>query len=304
LIAKTILSSKQHGLKTILYAHPGGGYSLFRSGILLAVGRVLGAKTVLQLHAGETFQYLNNNFQKIFLKILLKGTQNILVLTPWWKELLQRHNVKQEIDVIPNPVSQALLERGDQFLKSRLSSNLAVESIVILIMTRLVPGKGIRATVSALSLLPKNYSLLIAGTGPLQKELEDIAEQLRIRDRVQFTGWSSGQQRYQMYEKAHIYCMPTYIDSFGMGFIEAMAFGLPVIGYRWGPISDIIIHQQVGLLVENRTAGAISDAIIKLSSASYRLSMGKQGNQLVRNAYSSHIVYQKLFCLFNSIARD
>ena len=301
-LVSKILSAKKSGYKSIVYAHPGAGYSLFRASALLAVSRLLGAKTILHVHAGEVAEYLAHKIPKQLLMLALCRVQMLLVLTPWWKTLLYKHNVVKNVDIVPNPIPQTLLECGAKSLRARLTTSDPPTTIEILVMTRLVAGKGIRSTLSALALLPDNYFLTIAGTGPLHGELIKSIKKLGLKNRVRLIGWVSGEARNKLYQGANVYCMPSRIDSFGMGYIEAMAFGLPVVAYRWGPIPDIVPHRKVGLLVEDRNPQTIADTIAELCDSTTRLlDMGLSGHELVRQTYSTNVVSNQLASVFNSL---
>lgn len=50
-------------------------------------------------------------------------------------------------------------------------------------------------------------------------------------------------------EKASIY-LATTMETFGIGILEALAAGVPVLGYRWGGILDIVEHEKSGYLVD------------------------------------------------------
>ena len=214
------------------------------------------------------------------------------------------HNVTKNVAIVPNPIPQTLLESGAKSLRARSTDSASSTTIEILVMTRLVPGKGIRSTLSALALLPDNYSLTIAGTGPLYGELMKSVEELGLKNRVSLIGWVSGKARNKLYQNANVYCMPSRIDSFGMGYIEAMAFGLPVVAYKWGPIPDIVPHRKVGLLVEDRHPQTIADTIAELCNSPTRLYMGLSGHQLVRQTYSTNVVSNQLASVFNSLENN
>lgn len=292
-LVKHILRLKQKG-SVILYGHPGAGFSQFRITVLLFLGRMFGAYTLLHLHAGEAIKYLRNPWKTILFKISLFSAQRVIVLTPWWKRLLIEKGISQPLKIIPNPISNEFIREGQRAISRKVDVNKKKESINILVMTRLVAGKGLRETLFAMPLLPNNFLLTIAGTGPLQADLENHVDSLGIRKRVDFCGWSQGTKRFRLLEAADIYCMPSAIDSFGMGFIEAMAFGLPVIGFRWGPAPDIVRHGEVGLLVEKKTPQEIAAAILQYQSAGKRASVGRAGfHHIIRN-YSTDVIGRDL----------
>jgi glycosyltransferase involved in cell wall biosynthesis len=65
---------------------------------------------------------------------------------------------------------------------------------------------------------------------------------------MQVTGAVSHEQMRQMVQHAEIY-LATTKETFGIGTIEAMAAGVPVLGYDWGGTSDLVEHRVTGYLV-------------------------------------------------------
>ena len=73
-------------------------------------------------------------------------------------------------------------------------------------------------------------------------------------------------------------------EGFGIVFLEANAFGKPVIGGNTGGVPDAIVHKETGLLVDPNSTEDISNAIIYLlenSSEAHRL--GENGRIRVQN---------------------
>lgn len=54
----------------------------------------------------------------------------------------------------------------------------------------------------------------------------------------------------EVYPRSDIFVMPTYLDTFGYAFLEAMAFGLPCIGTRHFAVPEIVQDGANGLLVD------------------------------------------------------
>ena len=132
-------------------------------------------------------------------------------------------------------------------------------SLVIVTIARLVSRKGHARVLRALAALegqipPTKY--LIAGRGPLEPELRQLADQLGIADQVIFAGFVPDEQINQYYNLADLVAMPNTaeagdIEGFGMVFLEANAAGKPVIGGRSGGVSEAIAHGVTGLLVSS-----------------------------------------------------
>ncbi len=89
------------------------------------------------------------------------------------------------------------------------------------------------------------------------------------------------------YQKASVFCLPTYVEPFGIVFIEAMTARLPIVATRVGAIPDFIQHGHNGWLVEPGDVQGLAEALSKLldDSELSRL-FGERNHQLTRERYS------------------
>jgi len=67
-----------------------------------------------------------------------------------------------------------------------------------------------------------------------------------------------------LYTEASVFALPTLREAFGLAFIEAMAFGLPVVGTRIEAIPEIVEDGETGLLVPPRDPAALAAALSTL----------------------------------------
>lgn len=68
----------------------------------------------------------------------------------------------------------------------------------------------------------------------------------------------------RLYATASIFALPTHREAFGLSFVEAMAFGLPVVATRLEAIPEIVAHDETGLLVPPGDPVALADALSSL----------------------------------------
>ncbi|QOZ52002.1 glycosyltransferase [Bradyrhizobium sp. CCBAU 53338] len=94
---------------------------------------------------------------------------------------------------------------------------------------RLVPYKGFDVLLRALKHVDAH--LIIAGTGPLEAELREIAEQARVSDRVTFAGYMSRVEQRQAFGAANLFVLPSVneAEAFGIVQLEAMCSAIPVV---------------------------------------------------------------------------
>src|SRR5450432_3248860 len=76
-----------------------------------------------------------------------------------------------------------------------------------------------------------NWRLVIAGEGAAadQQSLENVARQHGVRDRVDFVGWKSGEDKRRLISGASIAALVAAQENFGVFAAEAMAAGVPVV---------------------------------------------------------------------------
>ena len=247
----------------VFWFHSGPWLSTLRKSSLAIFPRIFGCETIVHIHSPTFNTYLTKNlFSKILIKISLMPYKKIIVLTPWWKSLLIKHNVKKEILISPNPNNQHYCDIAQQCLITPKKINQTA-NINILSMSRLVKGKGIELVIKALKELPETFSLTIAGDGPCSSEFIQLVKSLDLEERVVFTGWINGEQKEKLLFETDIFCLPSTYDSFGMVFIEAMAFELPVVAYGWGPIADVVTA-DVGECCNEAEVKNVVKAIVKV----------------------------------------
>jgi glycosyltransferase involved in cell wall biosynthesis len=63
------------------------------------------------------------------------------------------------------------------------------------------------------------------------------------------------------YRRAAIFCMPTLHEPFGVAFVEALTYGVPVIATSIGAVTDIVQDGETGLLIEPHDTEAVAESI-------------------------------------------
>ena len=137
---------------------------------------------------------------------------------------------------------------------------------------RLIEKKGLPVTLRAFEVFVRQYpnaTLTIAGEGPLLRELESLARELKIAERVSFPGFLSQQQLREIYYRSHIFLHPSQTGRDGNqegipnSMLEAMATGLPVFATEHGGIPEAIEHGVSGVLVPERDEFALVETLLE-----------------------------------------
>jgi len=163
---------------------------------------------------------------------------------------------------------------------------------LLVFVGRMVPEKGLDDLLRAIGLLvteTPSVTCLAVGDGPERENLESLARQLGLAERVHFTGWVQPENLPAYLQAADIFVGPsrTGVDGWreaqGLTFIEAMLAGIPVVATASGGIVDAVRDGETGILVPEASPPAIAEAVeriwsdpelrVRLSSAAEKLAM-------------------------------
>ncbi len=176
---------------------------------------------------------------------------------------------------------------------------------VVLCVSRLVPRKGqdtlLRAWPAVLAAAP-DAVLLLVGSGPFGKNLQILAERLRVTGSVHFAGAVPASDLPAYYDAADVFAMPCRtrrrgldVEGLGIVYLEASATGLPVIGGDSGGAPDAIRDGESGYVVPGRSVAAVADRITGLVSDPARAkAMGEKGLAWVQQEWRWDLVAARL----------
>ncbi|WP_160160515.1 glycosyltransferase family 4 protein [Thermaurantimonas aggregans] len=144
----------------------------------------------------------------------------------------------------------------------------------ILFTGRFAYNKGLVELFEALNKLilikEKDFYLHLAGweddvNKPVENKLRELAEKLKITDRVIFHGRKKvGTDLNAMYRSCDIYVLPSYHEGFPRTIWEAMANSLPVIATSVGGIPEYLEHETHALLIPPKNVEALVEAIKRI----------------------------------------
>ncbi len=158
-------------------------------------------------------------------------------------------------------------------------------------VARLVPEKGVTLLLQAAARLAGDWRLRFVGGGPLRAELETLARELGVSERVTFVSQLPSAEMPAQYREFDVLVapsltLPNWKEQFGpRASVEAMASGIPVIGSDSGAISSVVA--DAGLIVREGDADALSEALDLLRSDPHlRADLGARGRARVLEHYT------------------
>jgi glycosyltransferase involved in cell wall biosynthesis len=155
---------------------------------------------------------------------------------------------------------------------------------------RLVRKKGFEHLIDAWAMLPpaERAVLAIAGDGDLDAELRERARAAGLGDRVQFLGNLSQDEVGAHLAAADVVVIPSVRDDSGNVdglpniVLEALATGVAVVATAAGGIGTVVEHERTGLVVPERSARGIAEAVVRLGAdADLRARLGEAARAMV-----------------------
>lgn len=156
------------------------------------------------------------------------------------------------VQVIPCGVDLKRFMPQDQ-QQAREKLGLKRHQPLLLFVGRLDPFKGPDLLLRAAAMMEKEVQVMIVGgktTGDNEvAQLRELAAQLKIGDRVLFTGARPQHELPVIYSAADVTVIPSYHESFGLAAVESLACGTPVVATRAGGLTTVVHHGETGYLV-------------------------------------------------------
>ena len=182
-----------------------------------------------------------------------------------------------------------------------------------LTLARLVERKGQDKVIEALSLIKReipDVRYVICGKGNDEERLRRIVAENGVEREVVFAGFVPNDERGAFYDACDAYVMPSReipekgdIEGFGITYLEANAFGKPVIGGKSGGVSEAVIDGVTGLLVDPCDVEAIAGACVRLlGDPELAGRLGSQGRDRVRREFDWDVICGGLVDIFGGIA--
>jgi len=167
-------------------------------------------------------------------------------------------------------------------------------------VARLSPEKGLDVLLRAMPLILRTESgahLEIAGDGPLRSELERLAAELQIQNRVRFLG--EVQDIPTLLARASLFVLPSHSEGISLTLLEAMARGLPIVATKVGGNAEVVIDGETGFLVPPNNPAALADTIRQLFGNDDKCQMlGRAGRRRVEAHFDIRAVlaeYERLY---------
>jgi glycosyltransferase involved in cell wall biosynthesis len=209
----------------------------------------------------EEFQRAGGGVRTAVLRLArdaeLRRAAHVFCPSGYLAELAVSWGVSRErVSVLPNPAPQP----GPLPPREELRARLGLDGAALAFAGRLTAQKALERAVRALA-AADGFSLLIAGEGPDRPELERLAAELGISERVRFLGPQPRERVLELFRAADAAVLTSSWENFPHTVVEALAVGTPVIAMRAGGVAEVVRDGDNGLLVEPGDVDGLAAAL-------------------------------------------
>lgn len=231
-------------------------------------------------------------------RTIMPTSPNYLESSGW----LQRH--RDLCQVVPLGIRVEELDRDEATVRraQQLQEQFGNRRLVLFV-GRLRYYKGLQFLIAAMGDI--KAELLIAGTGPMESELRQLALKHGVADRVHFAGDISDLEKRVYYCAADVFCMPSHLrsEAFGLSQVEAMASGLPVVSTRIASGVPYVNADGVsGITVEPENPQALAEALnLLLKSDDLRQQLAAGAYERARREFSAERMCEQVMGVYRSV---
>ncbi len=182
--------------------------------------------------------------------------------------------------------------------------NIQKENIVLFVggLDKAHYFKGVDILIKAISQIKDiDWKLKIIGEGELQKDLINLANNLKIDNRVEFIGKLKKEELIKNYQTAKVLVLPSINsnEAFGIVLIEAMSCGTPVIASNLPGVRTVFENQKSGFKIEPKNIEDLKSKIeLILNDKKNYQNMSQAAHKLVLEKYSEEVINLKILELF------
>jgi len=139
----------------------------------------------------------------------------------------------------------------------------------LIFVGNLLPNKGLLPLIRGLSKLPReSWHLTVVGSLEMDRRYFRRTAKLiaagNLQQQVALAGPQNGPALASLLARSHVFVMPYSHESYGMAHLEAMGFGLPVIGSASGAVKEFVIPGKNGFLIDPGDLAALLDCLKRL----------------------------------------
>ncbi|MEM3585236.1 MAG: glycosyltransferase family 4 protein [Candidatus Woesearchaeota archaeon] len=262
-------------------------------------------KVIIMHHLnGKTFFKTQSLIKAAIAYILEKSVfvlykkERIIVINKYLEEKLKNEGFQDMIRI----------EDGVDTKKYVPNKRIKTRNPTVIFLGRLDKRKGAHLLLKTYQKVKEsipNVEYWIAGDGVERKKLEQMAIRIgELGHGIKFLGFKSGSEKIRIIQKSWLIAVPSLAEGYGLAVLEANACGVPAIANNVPGLSESVIHEKTGILVDCSNTEIFAKRIIEILKDKKRLDkMGGNARKFALN-YSWDECAEKTLQVLKSAVKD
>lgn len=277
----------------VVHVHTADGIPFFRNAAyVLVASKLWNIPVVLHVHGSgfDKFISTGSSVSGMVQSLVYKNSDKIIVLSEYWETVFEQEGVRDGVTVLPNGI------RTEDF-ESKADSTEGT----MVIISDLIPRKGIEELLESVSDLEEDFTLHIAGKGPLS---DVVADHAQANENIHYHGFVTEEEKVSLLSSASVYVLPTYAEGLPIGILEAMAAQNAVVSTTVGSIPEVVSDSN-GVLIDPVEVDELREAIQELLEDPETVSeMAQNNKEMVEGEYSWSSISSSLTEMYKSLVVD
>ncbi len=294
----------------IIFGTATGGITL---PLIFSLSRIFNKKVVSLSHGDD---FLSKRFVSLRASYI-KNLDKIILSNRRMKLLIKKiHGLNENMLAIINRgilIKDYEVKESKQELRKQFNVNK--NDFILISVGNHVPRKKFDLVIKVIDRIKKNQPTIsikyfLIGDGPFTPKLKDITKKLKLEKFVNFLGEKDCDIRNKYYKLSDLFLMPSVtekgsIEGFGISFLEANFYKLPVIGTNTGGIVEAIIDGKTGFLVKPDDLNDLVEKVLMLyHHPEKRKEMGENGYNRVIKDYNWSKIVNDYIDVFKSLVKS
>ena len=248
-----------------------------------------GVPTVVTYHSDIVRQKVALEFYRPFLRRMLQRVDLVIASSPNMVEHSPfLSEVSHKCRVVPFGIDVDRFAATPEVEHRATELRAGHDRPIVLFVGRLIYYKGAEVLVRAMANV--NADLVMIGSGPLERELRELAAEVKVAGRVTFLGGQPLDELVAWYHAADVFCLPSIArsEAFGLVQLEAHAAGTPVVSTDLTTgVPFVNQHEETGLVVPPEDSRALAEALRTLvGDEALRAQYGARALERVRAGFT------------------
>jgi phosphatidylinositol alpha-1,6-mannosyltransferase len=254
---------------------------------------------IVYIYSADILEFSRGIITRYIMNAVIKNSKAVVANSVFTKNLIcsRIKSVEGKIIVSTPVVNPSGFKKDISIAEARGKLGLPPDKKVILTVARLSRRKGHDIMLEAVGKLIKerrDILYLIVGEGPMMGKLKKSVKKMFLSEYVRFCGRVCCDKLRYYYRASDLFCMiPRYMEKegdsegFGIVFLEAAGWGLPVVAGASGGVNEAVIDGETGILVDPENVELIKETILKLlNDVETSRVLGQNGRNRIREEFN------------------